>query len=56
MSGKTLETLAGSLLDLIEEIPLKGRVISTAGFIFTIEAVEKRRIKEIRAEKKEPGL
>jgi len=50
------ETLAGLLLELLEEIPLKGRVISAAGFKFTIETVEKRRIREIRAEKKEPGL
>jgi putative hemolysin len=45
------ETLAGLLLELLEEIPLKGRVIFTAGFKFTIETVEKRRIKEILAEK-----
>ena len=50
------ETLAGLLLELLEEIPLKGRVISAAGFKFTIETVEKRRIREIRAEKKVPGL
>jgi CBS domain containing-hemolysin-like protein len=50
------ETLAGLLLELLEEIPLKGREISAAGFKFTIETVEKRRIREIRAEKKEPGL
>jgi CBS domain containing-hemolysin-like protein len=46
------ETLAGLLLELLEEIPLKGREISAAGFKFTIETVEKRRIREIRAEKK----
>jgi len=50
------ETLAGLLLQLLEEIPLKGREISAAGFKFTIETVEKRRIREIRAEKKESGL
>jgi gliding motility-associated protein GldE len=50
------ETLAGLLLEFLEEIPLKGRVISAGGFKFTIETVEKRRIREIRAEKKEPGL
>jgi CBS domain containing-hemolysin-like protein len=47
------ETLAGLLLELLEEIPLKGRVISAAGFKFTIETVEKRRIREIHVEKKE---
>jgi putative hemolysin len=50
------ETLAGLLLELLEEIPLKGRIISAAGFKFTIETVEKSRIKEIRAEKKAAGL
>jgi len=50
------ETLAGLLLEFLEEIPLKGRVISAGGFKFTIETVEKRRIREIRAEKKVPGL
>jgi gliding motility-associated protein GldE len=49
------ETLAGLLLELIEEIPLKGRVISAAGFKFTIETIDKRRIKEIRVERKEAG-
>jgi CBS domain containing-hemolysin-like protein len=43
------------LLELIEEIPLKGRVISAAGFKFTIETIDKRRIKEIRVERKEAG-
>lgn len=49
------ETLAGLLLELIEEIPLKGRVISAAGFKFIIETIDKRRIKEIRVERKEAG-
>jgi CBS domain containing-hemolysin-like protein len=35
---------------------LKGRVVSAAGFKFTIETVEKRRIREILAERKVPGL
>jgi len=47
------ETLAGLLLELLGEIPSKGRLISLGGFDFTIETVEKRRIREIRAEKKE---
>lgn len=49
------ETLAGLLLELIEEIPLKDRVISAAGFKFIIETIDKRRIKEIRVERKEAG-
>ena len=46
------ETLAGLLLELLGEIPQKGRVISLGDFNFTIETVEKRRIREIRAVKK----
>jgi putative hemolysin len=45
------ETLAGLLLELLGEIPLKGRVIATGGFRFTIEKVEKRRIMEITVER-----
>ncbi len=47
------ETLAGLLLELIGEIPQKGRVIPLGDFSFTIESVEKRRIREIRVVKKE---
>jgi gliding motility-associated protein GldE len=47
------ETLAGLLLEMVGEIPSKGRVISAGGFDFTIEAVEKRRIREIIAVKRE---
>lgn len=50
------ETLAGLLLELLEEIPSKGRVISTGGIKFTIESVENRRIREITVEKKGEGL
>jgi len=46
------ETLAGLLLELLGEIPQKGRVIRLGVFYFTIESVEKRRIREIRVEKK----
>jgi CBS domain containing-hemolysin-like protein len=46
------ETLAGLLLELIGEIPTKGRVIAAGGFRFTIESIENRRIREIIAEKK----
>lgn len=45
------ETLAGLLLELLREIPLKGRIITAEGFRFTIEKVEKRRIREIGVEK-----
>jgi gliding motility-associated protein GldE len=45
------ETLAGLLLELLKEIPLRGRVITAGGFRFTIEKVEKRRIREIGVEK-----
>lgn len=47
------ETLAGLLLELLGEIPTRGRVISAGGFTFTIESIEKRRIREISAERKE---
>ncbi len=46
------ETLAGLLLELLEEIPATGRVISAEGFRFTIESVEKRRIREISVERR----
>ncbi|TFH47210.1 MAG: gliding motility-associated protein GldE [Bacteroidia bacterium] len=47
------ETLAGLLLEHLGEIPQKGQVISLGEFTFTIELVEKRRIREIRAIKGE---
>lgn len=47
------ETLAGLLLELLGEIPSKGRVISIGGFDFTIESVGNRRIREIKVVKKE---
>lgn len=46
------ETLAGLLLEMLGEIPAKGRMITAGGFDFTIESVEKRRIREIRAVRK----
>lgn len=45
------ETLAGLLLELLGEIPVRGRTIYAGGFKFTIETVEKRRIREISVEK-----
>jgi putative hemolysin len=47
------ETLAGLLLEMLGEIPQKGRKITIGGYEFTIEAVDKRRIREIRVVKKE---
>lgn len=46
------ETLAGLLLEMLGEIPAKGRIITAGGFDFTIESVEKRRIREIQAVRK----
>jgi putative hemolysin len=42
------ETLAGLLLETMGEIPEKGRKLTIGGFEFTIESVDKRRIREIR--------
>ena len=50
------ETLAGLVLELLGEIPLKGRVIMAGSFKFTIEKVEKRRIMEIAVEKNREAL
>jgi putative hemolysin len=47
------ETLAGLLLEMLGEIPQKGRKITIGNYEFTIEAVDKRRIREIRVVKKE---
>jgi len=46
------DTLAGLLLELLKEIPVRGRIISAGGFTFTIKTVENRRIREIAVEKK----
>jgi gliding motility-associated protein GldE len=46
------ETLAGLLLELLGEIPVRGREISAGGFRFVIESIENRRIREISVEKK----
>lgn len=42
------ETLAGLLLEMTGEIPRKGQSVEYGSFRFTIEASDKRRIKEIR--------
>jgi len=44
------ETLAGLILELEGEIPAKDKTILYGDFIFKIESVDKRRIKEIRVE------
>ena len=44
------ETLAGLILELTGEIPLKDQVIKYGDFIFRIESADRRRIKEIRVE------
>ena len=46
------ETLAGLLLEMLGEIPEKGRKIETGDLEFTIESVDKRRILGIRVAKK----
>lgn len=45
------ETLAGLMLELAGEIPQKDQVIKYKDFIFRIEAVDKRRIREIFVER-----
>jgi len=47
------ETLAGLILELTGEIPKKDKVIKFGNFIFRIESVDRRRIKEIRVDIKE---
>jgi gliding motility-associated protein GldE len=44
------DTLAGLILELEGEIPALNEKISCKNFIFTIEAVDKRRIKQIKVE------
>lgn len=45
------ETLAGLMLELAGEIPQKDQVIKYRNFIFRIESVDKRRIREIFVER-----
>jgi putative hemolysin len=47
------ETLAGLLLEMLGEIPQKGRKVTISDYEFTIESVDKRRIREIRVARKE---
>jgi putative hemolysin len=44
------ETLAGLILEITGEIPQKDQIIKHGKFVFRIESVGKRRIKEIRVE------
>ncbi len=43
------DTLAGLLIEYMEDIPEKGEVINIDPFVFTIEDADQQRIKEIRA-------
>lgn len=45
------ETLAGLMLELAGEIPQKDQVIKFMDFIFRIESVDRRRIREIRVDR-----
>jgi putative hemolysin len=42
------DTLAGLILELKGEIPVKGEIIPCKGFLFTIESIDKRRIRQIK--------
>jgi len=44
------ETLAGLILEITGEIPVQDQTINFKNFIFSIEAADKRRIKEVRVE------
>lgn len=44
------ETLAGLIIELTGEIPLKNKTIKYGNFTFMIESADRRRIKEIRVE------
>lgn len=44
------DTLAGLILELKGEIPVKNDIINCKNFVFTIEAVDNRRIKQIKVE------
>jgi len=44
------DTLAGLILELKGEIPVKNDTITYRNYVFTIEAVDKRRIKQIKVE------
>jgi putative hemolysin len=50
------DTLAGLILELKGEIPVKNDVITCKNYVFTIEAVDNRRIKQIKVEIKNTEL
>jgi putative hemolysin len=49
------DTLAGLILELKGEFPVKHDIINCKNFVFSIEAVDNRRIKQIKVEIKAPG-
>ena len=49
------DTLAGLILELKGEFPIKNDIISCKNFVFTIDAVDNRRIKQIKVEIKPTG-
>lgn len=50
------DTLAGLILELKGEIPAKNDTITCKNYVFSIEAVDNRRIKQIKIEIKNPEL
>jgi putative hemolysin len=50
------DTLAGLILELKGEIPVKNDTITCKNYVFTIEAVDNRRIKQIKVEIKNTEL
>ncbi|MDP3431651.1 MAG: transporter associated domain-containing protein, partial [Bacteroidota bacterium] len=49
------DTLAGLILELKGEFPVKHDIINCKNFVFSIEAVDNRRIKQIKVEINAPG-
>jgi len=50
------DTLAGLILELKGEIPLKNDIITFRNYVFSIEAVDNRRIKQIKVEIKNTDI
>lgn len=46
------DTLAGLILELKGEIPAKNDIVNCKNFVFTIDSVDNRRIKQIKVEVK----
>ena len=42
------ETIAGLVLEIAKKFPTKGQIIKYAGFTFTIEEIDKKRITQIK--------